>query len=195
MISIIAQLSGIFLGALGVFGGAVHLAKVFTGCSTDEAITKIQNLINGKTVVPLASDPGFYNEICQALHDIIGEKRYSELTKLDSALRAAGHAAVVACGTVLGLPCVAITVAPKDDTEKQIIEAVLIGITKKHLAARGLGPEVIGDWKNRMDINTPYLEIRYPDNAQDRKVILDTIARDGLGSIEANTSLTDDEDF
>lgn len=195
MFSIIAQLAGIFLGALGVFAGAVHLVKVYTGCSTDEAIAKIQNLINGKVVVPLANDPGYYDEICQALRNIIGDKRYNELAKLDAALRAAGHTPVIACGTVLGVPCGDFTVQPQDDSEKQIIEAVLTGITKKHLAVRGMGPEVIADWKNRMDINSPYLEIRYPDNAQDRKVILDTIAKDGLAAIEANTALTDDEDF
>lgn len=195
MITIIAQLAGIFLGALGVFAGAVHLVKVYTGCSTDEAVAKIQNLMNGKIVVPLANDPGYYDEICQALQSIIGEKRYDELKKLDSALCAAGHTPVIACDTDLGLRCVDITVPPKDDAEQQIIEAVMVGITKKHLAARGLGPEVIADWKNRMDINVPYLEIRYPDNAQDRKVILDTIARDGLAAIGANTTLTDDEDF
>lgn len=195
MISIIAQLAGIFLGALGVFSGAVHLVKVYTGCSTDEAVAKIQNLMNGKIVVPLANDPGFFNEICQAIRNIIGDKRYGELVKLNSALCAAGHTPVIACGTVLGLRCVDITIRPKDDTEKQILEAVLVDITKNHLAAQGLGPEVIADWKNRMDINSPYLEIRYPDNAQERKVILDTIAKDGLAAIEADTSLTDDEDF
>lgn len=195
MFSIIAQLAGIFLGAMGVFAGAVHLVKVYTGCSTDEAIAKIQNLMNGKIVVPLANDPGYYDEICQALKNIIGERRYDELTKLNSALCAAGHTPVIACGTALGLPYVDITVEPQDDTEKQIIEAVMVGITKKHLAVRELGPEVIADWKNRMDINSPYLEIRYPDNAQDRKVILDTIAKNGLAAIEAGTSLTDDEDF
>lgn len=194
MISVVASIAGIFLGALGVFAGAVHLVKVYTGCSTDEATAKIQNLINGKVVVPLANDPGFYDEICQALQSIIGEKRYDELKKLDSALCAAGHTPVIACGTVLGLPCMDITIQPENDTEKQIIEAVMVGITKKHLIARELRPEVIADWKKRMDINTPYLEIRYPDNAQDCKVILDTIAKDGLAAIEADTSLTD-EDF
>lgn len=139
--------------------------------------------------------PRIFNEICQVIRNIIGEKRYGELVKLNSALCAAGHTAVVACGTVLGLSCVNITVSPKDDTEKQIIEAVLVDITKKYLVAHGMEPEVTADWKNRMDINTPYLEIRYPDNAQDRKVILDTIAKDGLAAIEADTSLTDDEDF
>lgn len=195
MFSIIAQLAGIFLGALGVFAGAVHLVKVYTGCSTDEATAKIQNLINGKVVVPLANDPGFYSEIYQALQNIIGDKRYKELAKLDAALRAAEHMAVIVCGTMLGRSCVRITVLPKDDIEKQIIEAVLTGITKKHLAVRGLEPEVTADWKNRMDINVPYLEIRYPDNAQDCKAILDTIAKDGLAAIGADTSLNDDEDF
>lgn len=195
MFTIIAQLTGIFLGALGVFAGAVHLVKVYTGCSTDEAIAKIQNLINGKVVVPLANDPGYYDEICQAIRNIIGEKRYGELVNLNSALCAAGHTPVIASGTDLGLACMDITIQPKDDTEKQIIEVVLVDITKKYLVAHGLEPNVIADWKNRMDINSPYLEIRYPDNAQSCKVIRNTIAQKGLAAIGANTTLTDDEDF
>jgi len=192
MFSIIAQLAGIFLGALGVFAGAVELTKVFTGCSTDEAVAKIQNIFNGKTVVPLANDLGFYNELCQALQAVIGEKRYSDLAKIDAALCAAGHMPVIACGINSGLPYFAITVQPKDVTEKQVIETVMVGIARKYLVARGFRPEVIADWKVRLDINYPYLEIRYPENPQHQKMILDTIARDGIAVIGANGTLTDD---
>ena len=68
----------------------------------------------------------------------------------------------------------------------------MIGIIRKHLVSRGLGPEVLGDWKKRLDINYPYLEIRYPENAKDRKLIADTIIRTGAAVVVVDNPLTDD---
>ena len=68
----------------------------------------------------------------------------------------------------------------------------MIGILRKHIVARGLGPEVLGDWKKRLDINYPYLEIRYPENAKDRKLIADTIIRTGAAVVVVDNPLTDD---
>jgi len=195
MLELISMIIAALLVGCGGFSVACKIVKEWSGCSTDEAAKKIRNFVNGKVTVPLEKDPGFYEAICQGLKGVIGDKRYGELAKLDAALRAAGHTPVITAGFNSGLPYIAISIQPKDDTEKQTIEVVLTGITKEHLVSRGLGSEVLGDWKNRMDINSPYLEIRYPDNAQDRKVILDTIAREGFAAIDADTSLTDDEDF
>ena len=71
----------------------------------------------------------------------------------------------------------------------------MIGIIRKHIVARGLGPEILGDWKVRLDINTPYLEIRYPENEKDRKLIVDTIIRTGAAVVDTNNPLTNDTDF
>lgn len=185
--------SGLILaGAVGSFGVACKVVKDWSGCSTEEAAKKIRNLVNGKITVPLDKDPGFYEAICQGLKDVIGDKRYSELAKLDAALRAAGRTPVIACGSHSGLPYFVVAVRPKDDFEKQTIEVVLTGITKEHLAARGLGSEVLGDWRERMDIKSPCYEIRYPNDSQDRKLILDTIVREGSAVLNANRPLTDD---
>ena len=179
-------------GAVGGFGLACKAVKDWSGCSEEEAARKIRDFVNGKVTVSLANDPGVYREICQGLNDIIGDKRYGALAKLDAALRAAGHTPVIASGTNSGLPCITISVQPKDDTEQQTIEAVMIGILRKHIVARGLGPEVLGDWKVRLDINTPYFEIRYPESAEDRKLIVDTIIRTGSAIVDVNSPLTDD---
>ena len=179
-------------GAVGSFSVARKVVKDWKGCSDEEAAQKIRDFVNGKANVPLAQDPGVYEEICQGLNDIIGDKRYGALVNLNAALRAAGHTPVIASGTNSGLPCITISVQPKDDTEQQTIEAVMIGILRKHLVSRGLGPEVLGDWKKRLDINYPYLEIRYPENAKDRKLIADTIIRTGAAVVVVDNPLTDD---
>lgn len=179
-------------GAVGSFSVARKVVKDWKGCSDEEAAQKIRDFVNGKANVPLAQDPGVYEEICQGLNDIIGDKRYGALVNLNAALRAAGHTPVIASGTNSGLPCITISVQPKDDTEQQTIEAVMIGILRKHIVARGLGPEVLGDWKKRLDINYPYLEIRYPENAKDRKLIADTIIRTGAAVVVVDNPLTDD---
>lgn len=182
----------ILAGAVGSFGVACKVVKDWNGCSEEEAAQKIRDFVNGKTAVPLSKDQGVYTELCQGLQNVMGEKRYNELARVDAALRAAGHMPVIASGTNSGLPCITISVQPKDDTEQQTIEAVMIGMLRKHIAARGLGPEVLGDWKKRLDINYPYLEIRYPENAKDRKLIADTIIRTGAAIAGANSPLTDD---
>ena len=179
-------------GAVGSFSVARKVVKDWKGCSDEEAAQKIRDFVNGKANVPLAQDPGVYEEICQGLNDIIGDKRYSALVNLNAALRAAGHTPVIASGTNSGLQSITISVQPKDDTEQQTIEAVMIGILRKHIVARGLGPEVLGDWKKRLDINYPYLEIRYPENAKDRKLIADTIIRTGAAVVVVDNPLTDD---
>ncbi len=182
----------ILAGAVGSFGVACKVVKDWNGCSEEEAAQKIRDFVNGKTAVPLSKDQGVYTELCQGLQNVMGEKRYNELARVDAALRAAGHMPVIASGTNSGLPCITISVQPKDDTEQQTIEAVMIGMLRKHIVARGLGPEVLGDWKKRLDINYPYLEIRYPENAKDRKLIADTIIRTGAAIAGANSPLTDD---
>ena len=179
-------------GAVGSFSVARKVVKDWKGCSDEEAAQKIRDFVNGKANVPLAQDPGVYAATSQGLNDIIGDKRYGALVNLNAALRAAGHTPVIASGTNSGLPCITISVQPKDDTEQQTIEAVMIGILRKHIVARGLGPEVLGDWKKRLDINYPYLEIRYPENAKDRKLIADTIIRTGAAVVVVDNPLTDD---
>lgn len=183
----------ILIGAVGSFGVACKVVKDWSGCSTtEEAAKKIRDFVNGKKTVPLANDPGFYEAICQGLKGVIGDKRYGELVKLDAALRVAGKTPVITCGSHSGLPFFAVAVQPKDDLEKEKISVILIGITQEHLAARGLGPEVLGDWRERMDTKSPCYEIRYPNDSQDRKLILDTIVREGSAVLNANRPLTDD---
>lgn len=185
--------SGLLLaGAVGSFGVACKVVKDWKGCSTEEAAKQIRDFVNGKKNVPLANEPGVYEDLCQGLKDVVGDKRYGELAKLDDALRAAGHTPVIASGTNSGLKCITITVQPKDSTEKQTIEVVMIGIIKKHLVSRGLRPDVLGDWKKRLDINYPYFEIRYPETEEDVKLIENTIIRTGAAVIEVDNPLTDD---
>lgn len=156
-----------------------------------EVTQRIRDFVLRKVTVPLATQE-LHNEICQQLQNILGEKRYNDLARVDAALRAAGHTPVIASGTNSGLPCITISVQPKDDTEKRTIEAVMMGLIRKRIVARGLGADVLGDWKVRLDINTPYLEIRYPENAKDRKLIADTIIRTGAAVVVVDNPLTDD---
>lgn len=159
-----------------------------------EVTQRIRDFALRKVTVPLATQE-LHNEICQQLQNILGEKRYNDLARVDAALRAAGHTPVIASGTNSGLPCITISVQPKDDTEKRTIEAVMMGLIRKRIVARGLGADVLGDWKVRLDINTPYLEIRYPENAKDRKLIADTIIRTGAAVVVVDNPLTNDTDF
>ena len=116
---------------------------------------------------------------------------HSELVKNDTALRASGHTPVIACGTKSGLTCVTITVRPNDESEQQMIEAVMVGITRKNLLVRGLDPQVLVVWNKRMDINSPYLEIQFGESKKQCALVRSILA-DELRQLEADTN---DRDF
>lgn len=102
MISVVLQI-------LGIFACAVLLTQVFTGCSTREAIAKIQSIFNGneKTIVALEQDPGLWSEIWAAIRNIIGDARFDKLRRIYEAL-AASQGGISLHGHHSGLPYILI---------------------------------------------------------------------------------------
>lgn len=183
MISVILQI-------LGIFACAVLLTQVFTGCSTREAIAKIQRVFNdnAKTIVPLEQDPGLWSEIWTAIRNIIGNARFDKLRRIYEAL-ASGTGGIALSGSHSGLPYILIILDQLNDTERKLIEAVIVGIVKRHLMARGLPDSVIVTW-GEYDNGLVYLEIRFAETDEERTIIRTVLANElGQGT------QADDTDF
>lgn len=183
MISAILQI-------LGIFACAVLLTQVFTGCSTREAIAKIQSIFNGneKTIVALEQDPGLWSEIWAAIRNIIGDARFDKLRRIYEAL-AASQGGISLHGHHSGLPYILIILDQLNATERKLIETVITGIVKRHLKMRGLPDSVIVTW-GQYDNGLEYLEIRFGETEEQHNIVRTVLANE----LRQGTQ-TDDTDF
>lgn len=184
MISVILQI-------LGIFAGAVLLTQVFTGCSTSEAVSKVQSVFkeDKQTIVPLSQDEGLWSEIWAEIRNIIGEARFDKLRRTYEAL-AASQGGIRPNGHHSGLPYILIILDRLTDAERKLIEAVVVGIVKKHLRMRGLPDMVIATWDKLSNYGLDCLEIRFSQTVEER-----TIIRTALANELGQEAMTDDEDF
>ena len=183
MISVVLQI-------LGIFACAVLLTQVFTGCSTREAIAKIQSIFNGneKTIVALEQDPGLWSEIWAAIRNIIGDARFDKLRRIYEAL-AASQGGISLHGHHSGLPYILIILDQLNATERKLIETVITGIVKRHLKMRGLPDSVIVTW-GQYDNGLEYLEIRFGETEQQHNIVRTVLANELRQGTQA-----DDTDF
>ncbi len=183
MISVVLQI-------LGIFACAVLLTQVFTGCSTREAIAKIQSIFNGneKTIVALEQDPGLWSEIWAAIRNIIGDARFDKLRRIYEAL-AASQGGISLHGHHSGLPYILIILDQLNATERKLIETVITGIVKRHLKMRGLPDSVIVTW-GQYDNGLEYLEIRFGETEEQHNIVRTVLANELRQGTQA-----DDTDF
>lgn len=183
MISVVLQI-------LGIFACAVLLTQVFTGCSTREAIAKIQSIFNGneKTIVALEQDPGLWSEIWAAIRNIIGDARFDKLRRIYEAL-AASQGGISLHGHHSGLPYIVVILDQLSDAERKLIGAVVVGIVERHLRARGLPDSVIVTW-GEYDNGLVYLEIRFGETKEECAIVRTVLANE----LRQGTQ-TDDTDF
>lgn len=184
MISVILQI-------LGIFAGAVLLTQVFTGCSISEAIAKVQSVFkeDKQTIIPLEQDEGLWSEIWAAIRNIIGEARFDKLRRTYEAI-ASSLGGIRLSGHHSGVPYILIILDQLTDEERKLIEAVVVGIVKRHLRMRGLPDMVIATWEKLSDYGLDCLEIRFSETDEER-----TIIRTALANELGREAMTDDEDF
>ena len=180
----------VVLRILGIFACAVLLTQVFTGCSTREAIAKIQSIFNGneKTIVALEQDPGLWSEIWAAIRNIIGDARFDKLRRIYEAL-AASQGGISLHGHHSGLPYILIILDQLNATERKLIETVITGIVKRHLKMRGLPDSVIVTW-GQYDNGLEYLEIRFGETEEQHNIVRTVLANELRQGTQA-----DDTDF
>ena len=146
----------------------IKLIRMWTGCSNDEAVVKLQRLINGTPVYRIEEDIGLQNEIWENVKKVIGEKRYNQLVDLNST---AINPQLYFVGIEGALPCIGISLYYLDDTEKRVLESIIVNIVKKYLQIYGYFTSVLVVWKERYDLNMPYLQIRYARNDEEKRIL------------------------
>lgn len=171
MISVVLQI-------LGIFACAVLLTKVFTGCSISEAVSKVQSIFNDneKTIVSLEQDDGLWSEIWAEIRNIIGDARFYKLRRTYEAL-AASQGGIRLNGHHSGLPYILIILDQLTDAERRLIEAVIVGIVKRHLRARGLPDSVVVIW-GEYGNGLVYLEIRFGETEEQHNIVRTVLANE-----------------
>lgn len=183
----------LFLAALGVFWGVVCIVKLYTGCDDSSAIAKIRDFVNGIPHVPLEQDPGLWTEIWTAIRNIIGDARFDKLSRIYAAI-ASSLEDIRLYGHHSGLPYIIIIIDLVDDAERQLIEAVVVGIVNRHLRRRGLPDTVIVTWERLFNYGLEYLEIRFGETREQRAIVR-TVLADELRQLNVtHEPLTDDAD-
>ena len=146
----------------------IKLIRMWTGCSNDEAVVKLQRFINGTPVYRIEEDIGLQNAIWENVKKVIGEKRYNQLVDLNST---AINPQLYFVGIEGALPCIGISLYYLDDTEKRVLESIIVNIVKKYLQIYGYFTSVLVVWKERYDLNMPYLQIRYARNDEEKRIL------------------------
>ena len=58
-----------------------------------------------------------------------------------------------------------------DDTEKRVLESIIVNIVKKYLQIYGYLRRFLLYGKERYDLNMPYLQIRYARNDEEKRIL------------------------
>ncbi|MVX67020.1 hypothetical protein GKZ28_25545 [Clostridium chromiireducens] len=173
------------------FNVICNLVKLWTGCSDNEAITKIHNFVNGKVNYSLAQDCNFVSDIWHNVNNIIGDKRYSELERLSITCI---DTQLVSFNYNSGLPYVAITLPYEDNSEKTRLEFTLVNLLKKYLNTHSLNTSVLVDWKVRYDLNLPFLELRYAQTDEELRILKLVLDTEKTNILKQYHPLVDDEE-
>lgn len=64
--------------------GVIKLIGIWTGCSSNEAVTRLQRFVNGIPNYRFGEDSGLQNEIWENVKKVIGDKRYQQLVALST---------------------------------------------------------------------------------------------------------------
>lgn len=168
MISLLFYLIIFFAIAILCFYCVCFIIKLWTGCTTNEAIKKIHRFCTGTAQQQLYADAGFSDEIWANIRNIIGDKRFQQLKNLSNT---AISVPLLSYGMNGGLPYIAVSVFCLDNNEKQILETVLTNIVKRYLDMYGYETDILPNWKIRCDLNMPVLEIRYARTQGEKRAL------------------------
>lgn len=169
--------------------GVIKLIRTWTGCSSNEAVTRLQRFVNGIPNYRLEEDAGLQNEIWENVKKVIGDKRYQQLYALSTT---AISTPLFFAGVEGILPFIAVSLYYQNDNEKRILENLIVNVVKKYLQIYGYDIDVLVVWKERYDLNMPILQIRYARNEEERKTLAIGIRNQQQIISMQNSAVTDD---
>lgn len=178
------------------FEGNTHWVAV-TDITESELRKVCSNIENYEPFVIIS----FYewNNICNAfdtlknndhsVHNIIGEKRYQQLAKLNNTMIDTPLLCFDDSGKI---PSINISLYYSDENERLILENIICNVVKKYLKIYGYSSEIICKWFVRYDLNMPYLQIYYAKTAEQRMALRAYIQNEQNNLVGQNVDLTDD---
>lgn len=174
---------------VGGFYIVVHIIKLWTGLTTEQAITKIQNFFNKTPQRTLLNDYGLIEEIGENVRNIVGDVKFEQLMRL-SRTRIAQP--LIFFGEQSRLPFIAISTYYSDDNQKQVLEHILSNVVVKYLLIYGYSTEIITEWKIRPDLKMPVLLVQYARNAQEMHILSRIVQYQQKNIIARNSEIIDD---
>lgn len=182
-----------FLLAVFIFISAFYiicfLVRLWTGCSTNEAVKKVHNFISGKGQYHFESDAGFVDEIWRNVKNIIGEKRFQQLINLSYT---AINPPLLVCGEKNGLPYVALSIYYESETEKRILESVIGNVFIRYLQMAAYDTQILKEWTTRYDLDMLVLEIRYARTEEEKRILGILLQHKQNEITTGNSAITDD---
>lgn len=186
---VLITILSLFAIGIGGFYIVCHIVKLWTGCNTSEAISKLHNFINGKALYTFNNDIGFANAVWDNVKNIIGDSRFNQLLKLS---QTAITTPLLSFGENSGLPYIAVSLYYSNDNEKQVIENILSNLVVTYLKMYGYGELILTDWKIRYDLNMPFLEIRYARTTEEQRILNFVLQSSQEQIISRNSDVVDD---
>lgn len=189
--SLLLHIIVLFIIAIGGYYAVCYVIKLWTNCDFNEAQNKLHAIINGNINLDFENDSGFAEEVWQNVRNIIGEKRFQQLYKLSVSYIGTP---LLSYGFNSGLPYIAVSLLDIEENEKKRIEAVLVNLTRTYLKKYGFDMRLLVDWKQRYDLDMPFLELRYAKTKEQRKII-DLVQSHNREEVIAKNSPVYDEEL
>lgn len=166
-----------------------HLIKLWKGCSFEEAVTTLQNLVSGKAAYDFTTDAGFADEIWRNVKNVIGERRFQRLVALSNT---AITTPLLVCGENSGLPYIAVSVFYEDENEKTVLENVISNIVIRYLRICAFDSRICTEWKRREDLKMPYFEIQYARTPDEKRILSLMLAEKQKRITDMETDIVDE---
>lgn len=183
---------GALLICIGGFYATCQVIKLWTGCNSNEAVAKLHNFMNGKVQYTFFNDMGFANDMWENVKKVIGEKRFQQLVNLSNT---AINTPLLSFGENSGLPYIAVSLYYEDENEKQVVENVLSNLVVRYLRIYGYETQLLVNWKERYDLNMPFLEIRYARTRDEKRILAIGLQNNRQSIITRNNAIIDDTEI
>ena len=185
------NLIGLVLILGGTFYLICYIVKLWTGGTMEQAAVKVQSFFGDPPLPPysLASDPGFEGDVARNVASVIGETRFRKLPSLSNAnIKTPLLAFIKHCG----VSAVIITINAEDETEKLVLENVLINLVEWYLQVHNLDTRTFARWVFRRDLQLPVLEICHAVTEDERHALSILLQRKQQETVAFNRRVVDD---
>ncbi len=163
-----------------IFGVAVYTVMKVMGCKRETAVRKVQCFIANKPEDPIYGNSLLVARIYQIICGVIGESRFRNRMRLN------GLMPIVWFLNDWCPPAIRITIAYKDDGERDLLENLIKREVKMILKSYGLYVDVLASWEKDEKLKMPVLLIRYAVNADQREAWMSLFREEAKAYVAQN---------